>query len=131
MSFSSDYYQRIIEWMQLRNSLEWSKTPFDTLTDFYQAIPKITLNADPYDSTTWPGPWELIEENQYCDFTKVLGMCYSLQLTNRFKNSKIRMYTGTDSYEEDILYWLSVDGHPVSLCGYSLIPREELDFTKK
>jgi hypothetical protein len=30
----------------------------------------------------WPDPWDLVEENYYCDLAKALGILYTLYFTN-------------------------------------------------
>lgn len=85
--FESQYEKRLESWATFRESLEESEDPFRDLIAFYKQAPYVSIHTDPWNSDTWPNPWELIYENQYDDFCRVLGMCYSLQLTDRFKGS--------------------------------------------
>jgi hypothetical protein len=36
------------------------------------------LHWDDYES--WPNPWQLLDDNIYCDVAKCLGICYTLTL---------------------------------------------------
>jgi hypothetical protein len=47
----------------------------------------VTHHIHPHDIDNWPGPWELLSENTYCEVARALGMCYTLILigVNDFK----------------------------------------------
>ena len=77
-----NYEQRLSEWSTFRDSLEASEDPLQDVINYYNKIPTVSIQTDPYTPSTWPSPWELINENMYCDFCRVLGMCYPLQLTD-------------------------------------------------
>jgi len=55
----------------------------------------VSIHTDPWHQDVWPDPWELVYENQYDEFCTVLGMCYSLQLTDRFKGSEFEIHICT------------------------------------
>ena len=40
----------------------------------------------------WPGPWELVYENYYCDLAKALGIVYTLYLSSHKPNIEIKIY---------------------------------------
>jgi len=105
--FNKSYEDRLIEWSNFRNSLETSPSPFEDLIEFYSAAPTVSRHTDPYEKTMWPAPWELLEENQYCDFCRVLGYCYSLQLTDRFKDSKIEIHIITSTDETEYILYIN------------------------
>lgn len=48
----------------------------------------------------WPNPWELINDNYYCDLAKALGMVYTLYLTNHWIESTIEIYHDRSSKDE-------------------------------
>ncbi len=75
------------DWIKFRNTLETSTTPFEDVICYYNTLAKCKLSVDPWDKKTWPTPWELVRQNQICDFTNSLGVCYSLQLTDRFSQT--------------------------------------------
>ena len=107
--FDLKYEDRLLAWSCLRQDLETSDDPFQKLIDFYSHAPRVSIHTDPYEKTTWPGPWELVEENQYCDFCIVLGMCYSLQLTDRFSGSNFEIHIGVDDKNSSTCYLLYID----------------------
>lgn len=48
----------------------------------------------------WPGPWELVYENYYCDLAKALGIVYTLYLSEHKPNLEIRVYNDTSTKEQ-------------------------------
>ena len=93
--FTKNFAEQMAAWRDFRQSLEDSEDPFRRVLEFYSQAPLTTISCDPWDRKTWASPWELLEENQYCRFSVVLGMCYSLQLTDRFKTSDFEIHICT------------------------------------
>jgi hypothetical protein len=95
-------------WYQLRQTLETSEDPFSDVAKFFLRLPRVKFYTDPYDSTTWPTPWELIDENEYCEFNLILGMCYTMQLTERFKDTRPTINVATDVINKTVYYLLKI-----------------------
>jgi len=72
---------RFASWIKLREHLEKSNDPLRDVSSYFLKLPRVKFYTDPYSSITWPTPWELIDENEYCEFNIILGICYTLQLT--------------------------------------------------
>ena len=100
---------RLTTWYNFRQQLEDSVDPFLDAARFFLRLPRVKIYTDPYDDTRWPTPWELISENEYCEFNLILGMCYTLQLTERFKNSQPTISIETDSINKTIYYLLKIE----------------------
>lgn len=94
--FDKPFEQRMAVWSEFRTSLETSATPFEDVLEFYRRAPLVSIHTDPWNPESWPDPWQLLDENQYCDFCTVLGWCFSLQLTDRFKGSSFEIHIVTD-----------------------------------
>lgn len=109
--------KRLFDWHQFRDNLENSKNPFDDVHQYFQQFPKVKFYTDPYDQRTWPTPWELINENEYCQFNIVLGICYTLQLTNRFKDISPTVSISVDNADKVVYYLLFMDD---KVYGYDL-----------
>jgi len=107
--FNKSYEERLASWREFRDSLETDEDPFRTVIDFYSKAPYVSRHTDPWTQEMWPNPWELVNENQYDDFCRVLGMCYSLQLTERFKGSNFEIHICTNSDNSELHYLLYVD----------------------
>jgi hypothetical protein len=65
--------------------------------------------VDQYNPKSWPTPWEIIDENQYDDFTKALMIGYTIKFTNRFKNSVIIVRTLIDKDKKTCYNVVSID----------------------
>ena len=102
------YEDRLAAWSDFRNTLETTDNPYQDVIDFYQRAPLVSIHTDPFDQAQWPTPWELIQENQYCEFARVLGYCFSLQLTERFSGANFEIHIVT-SKEKSYLYLLIID----------------------
>jgi len=100
---------RFKSWYNLRQEIETSKDPFTLVSKFFSRLPRVKRYTDPYDRTTWPTPWELIEENEYCEFNIILGICYTLQLTERFKNSQPKINLALDNSNKTVYYLLLIE----------------------
>ena len=100
---------RQLAWYQLRQTLETSEDPFSDVAKFFLRLPRVKFYTDPYDSSTWPTPWELIDENEYCEFNLILGMCYTIQLTERFKDTRPTINLAIDNVSRTVYYLLCIE----------------------
>lgn len=126
MFLNRTFYERLCVWKEFRNSLETSDTPFKDVLNFWQSAPLGRRCADPYDMSTWPDPWELIDENNYCEFLRILGICYTLQLTERFSQSDFEIHITLNKEEEYYVYLLFVDNQPLGYYNEESIDKSKL-----
>ena len=85
--FDKNMEDRLRAWSDFRNNLEDEPDPFKSTIELYNLAPLVTYNIDPDSPMTWPNPWELLNENQYDDLGYILGIGYTLGLTDRFSSS--------------------------------------------
>lgn len=111
--FDKTYEDRLLAWSKFRQSLESSLDPIQDVIDKYNTAPTVSIHTDPWDQSTWPDPWQLLIENQYCEFARVLGMCYSLQLTDCFNESKFEIHIAIDYKKSTSYYFLVVDKYVI------------------
>ena len=80
--FQLNYESRLKSWYDLRKSLEKSDIEAACLAidKWWQYAPLLNHHLHPDDIDNWPGPWELLVENNYCQLSRGLGMVYTLQL---------------------------------------------------
>ena len=80
--FQLNYEARLKSWYDLRKSLEDKdiKTSCLAIDNWWQKAPLVNHHLHPNDVENWPGPWDLIVENNYCQIARGLGMVYTLQL---------------------------------------------------
>jgi len=80
--FQLNYESRLKSWYDLRKSLENNdiETICLAIDKWWQYAPLLNHHLHPDDIDSWPGPWELLVENNYCQIARGLGMVYTLQL---------------------------------------------------
>jgi len=111
--FDQVYEERLATWRSFRDQLDLSLSPLEDVIVFYKSAPYVSILTDPWDKSTWLGPWELLYENQYCEFSRVLGMCYSLQLTERFKDKIFEIHIAMDHSKSQTHYLLCVNDYVI------------------
>ena len=108
--FENGYESRLREWHDFRSTLEKSKDPFMDCIVLYKNAPRVfKTDVDPWDKKTWLDPWQLVEKNLYTEMCITLGICYSLQLTERFSNSSFEIHNTVDTKSKDTYHLLAVD----------------------
>jgi hypothetical protein len=124
--FNKKFEERLELWRQFRLSLETSPTPLEDAIEFYSKAPLVSIQVDPYDVDRWLGPWELLYENQYCEFSKILAICYSLQLTERFMAEDFEIHIFTNNKEATTHYLLFFQEKVIGYDWTRIIKRNEL-----
>jgi hypothetical protein len=124
--FEKPYGERLVFWRELRDSLEVSKNPIQDTIDFYNRAPYCSIATDPYTPSSWPDPWELLEENNYCAFVKILAICYTLQLTDVLSQASYEIHITRDIEKSATYYLLYVDDQVIGFNGDTHVHRTEL-----
>ena len=114
--WAKDFNNRLESWAQLRSRCQtlnfekslqltntwWTKSPWQS---YY-------LHWD--DQKTWPDPWQLLEDNMFCELARGLGMLYTISLTNHKDLTSVELVLTEDGYnlvvvnqEKYILNWNS------------------------
>ena len=80
--FQLEYETRLKSWYELRQSLENKDiaTKCLEIDKWWQYAPLVNYYLHPDDIDNWPGPWELLNDNNYCQIARGLGMVYTLLL---------------------------------------------------
>jgi hypothetical protein len=80
--FLLDYATRLRNWSELRTKL--IDKPLDIqcieIDKFWQRVPTQTHYLHTDFIKDWPTPWELLNDNVYCYYSRALGMIYTLLL---------------------------------------------------
>lgn len=127
--FDKKFEERLAIWVEFRKTLEVSNDPIDDTIAFFNRAPEVNYASDPYTPSTWPTPWELIEENIYCPFVKILAICYTLQLTDRFSQSTFEIHITQDKERSSTDYLLYIDDTVIGLNGDSYVHRTQIPST--
>ena len=106
MIFKKPPQERLKAWHNFRQELETVPDPLGAVASLYSQAPRVRIYSDPYDRNTWPTPWQLIEENEYCPINRLLGIAYSLQLTDRFKDWQPKITIEVDNSNKCVYYLL-------------------------
>jgi len=114
--FDLHYTEKLKAWKEFRDTLETSPDPLNDVAVFWAQAPFVSKYLDPYNPKDWPDPWRLIMDNRFCDLAIALGMCYTLQLTSRFKESKYEIHMSMSPSERR--YNLVVDNQAVLNLDY-------------
>lgn len=80
--FQLNYETRLKSWYDLRQQLQNTEdaTKCVEIDKWWQSAPIVNHYLHPDFTNEWPGPWELLVENNYCTLARGLGMCYTLLL---------------------------------------------------
>lgn len=107
--FDAGSAERLAKWKQFRDTLETSSSPFEDVAEFWSHAPFVSNFLNPFHSSGWPDPWHLVLDGRFDDLAIVLGMLYTLQLTQRFMESRFEIHMSTASQNKSPNYWLIVD----------------------
>ena len=108
--FSEVFENRLVEWRSVRDSLETCNNPLQQVIEVYKKAPRIhNKDIDLWDQSTWLDPWQLINENGYTETCVLCGICYTLQLTERFSQSKFEIINSTNIETGETFQYLKVD----------------------
>lgn len=122
---------RLSNWYQFRQQLELSSSPLDDTANYFKNVPRVKVYTDPYDQTTWPTAWELISENEYCQFNLILAICYTLQLTRHYQNYSPLIKIALDKVNKTVYYLLFIDDKVFGFDSTSWISAKSLPTTLK
>ena len=124
--FEKQYEERMTLWREFRSTLEDSPDPIQDAIDFYNQAPACRLATDPFDRQTWPNPWELLEENTYCAFVKILAICYTLQLTDVLSKVNYEIHITHDQNKSSTYYLLYVGDRVIGFEESMHVHRNEI-----
>jgi len=99
--FQLNYEPRLKGWYDLRSELsdKDTQTKCVEVDKWWQQAPMVNHYLHPLDTKSWPGPWELLVENNYCNLARGLGMCYTLALLGI---ESIDFLLGKDDNDEEV-----------------------------
>lgn len=101
-NFQLSYEARLKNWHDLREKLKGAeiKQICVEVDKFWQQCPLNNHYLHPVDMDTWPDPWQLVFENNYCTYARALGMIYTLLLLGV---SDIDLADAKDDNDEDVV----------------------------
>ena len=117
---------RLIKWKQFRDSIETSQTPLEDVAHLWSRAPFVSSYLNPFTPDKWPDPWHLVLNSKLDELAIVLGMLYTLKLTQRFIASRFEIHMSTTEASKYSKYFLVVDNHVLNLEYGCVLPTVEL-----
>jgi hypothetical protein len=127
--FNLPYYDKIQAWRDFRLTLETCTDAIQTVIDFVNTSPLVEREVNPWNQQEFPNPWELLQQNRYTDFCRILLICYTLQLTDRFSTDDFEIHICTDTDSSERMYLLFVSDLVIGYDNSCAVPRKELPET--
>jgi len=118
---------RLTEWRKFRDTLESSRTPLEDVAKLWSKAPFVSSYLNPTQPDHWPDPWHLVLDNKLDDLAIVLGMLYTLQLTQRFMNFHFEIHMVNPSGQKEKNYFLVVENSVLNLEYGSVVGIKELE----
>lgn len=93
-----DFGERLPEWVALRDSIQEDDFASSLLqvNDWWFQSPITAHYLHWDDHATWPGPWDLLADNVYCDVARALGMLYTVAMTSAGSKHKLELVQTKD-----------------------------------
>ena len=120
-------------WKNLRfkiNQLSLEEALQETI-EFWQSCPWTAFYLDLNNPKSWPNPWELIDDNYYCDLAKVLGIVYTLNLSEHGKNLviEVRVYTDPKTGYQYCIAYLDQGKYVLNLIDNQILNKTDITET--
>lgn len=125
--FDKSDVERLRAWHEFRLTLETSENPIQDTIDLYNKAPLVSIMMDPYNSETWLDPWELLNENLYCDFAIILAIGYTLSLTDRFLTEVKEIHICTNKEIAQTKYLLYIGDKVIGYQRNTAVDKAEID----
>ena len=125
--FDKSDVERLRAWYEFRLNLETADDPIQDTIDLYNKAPLVSRMMDPYESESWLDPWELLNENLYCEFSIILGIGYTLSLTDRFLNEGKEIHICTNKEIAQTKYLLYIGNNVIGYRRDSVVDKAEID----
>jgi hypothetical protein len=123
--------ERMARWRDFRKQLTQMSMDDALLAtvEFWRTCPYTPYYLEPSKPETWPDPWQLVEENYYCDVAKALGILYTVYLSEH-KNSieyEIRIYKDPETGFIYNLVYLNQGKYVLNLVDSEIVNNTSID----
>ncbi len=85
MIWPSSFAERLEQWNSLRINCQTVsvKTALENINSWWFQTPWQPYYLHWDDRPTWPDPWQLLNDNVYCDLARALGILYTVTMLDR------------------------------------------------
>lgn len=88
-----NYETRLADWHHLRTNLK--DLPLEvaahTVNDWWFRAPFVSHYLDYDNWKSWPTPWELLADNDFCDIARALGILYTITMSEHTEVKNISL----------------------------------------
>jgi len=120
--------ERLRCWQEFRKAIG-QKTLADALQDtqhLWCYAPYVAHYLTTEHVEAWPGPWELIYENYYCDLAKALGIVYTLSLSDHKLDLEIRVYSNPSNKDQYNLVFVNQGKYVLNLVHDEVVNKKQV-----
>lgn len=129
--FKTNSSQRLAFWRQFRSTIGTLSldVAISQTNNFWSSCPFTPFYLDPHDPKNWPNPWELIEENYYCDLAKCLGIIYTLHLSSHSSviEPELRIYLSKTNRHQYHIAYLCQGKYVLNLINDQVVNKEHIN----
>lgn len=130
--FFGDYTQRLTAWREFRDALECHSHALQHILILYKNCPLTHTKTNFFDRSTWSQPWNLIVKNEYNTVDRLLGMWYTLRLTNKYVQNHIDLLQCVEKNQISMknshhYHTLAVDNQYLVLEHSTIYSKKEFD----
>ena len=87
--------KRLLEWRKIKKNFQNQKD-LNEILKFWSNAPIVKRTIDPWDISQWPSVWELIENNNWCEYNLAIMLETSIRICLN-KNPTILLVKNTDN----------------------------------
>jgi len=99
LNWAPNFSSRLTEWVRLRQQV--SALPLEpalfAINQWWFGVPWCPYYLHWDDQRDWPDPWQLLNDNIYCDVARGLGIMYTIAMLEREDLRDVRMIDSGNS----------------------------------
>jgi hypothetical protein len=79
------FEERLASWYDLRqrNQNTTIEQALENINNWWFRVPVVNRYLHIDDHEVWPGPWDLLADDVYCDLARALGIVYTVMMLDR------------------------------------------------
>lgn len=123
------FEERLREWRELRATCETSdlESALHHINDWWWQAPMVNHYLHWHDQTSWPGPWDLLADNIFCDLARALGIMYTVMMLERADITDICI----TAHGDDNLVQVNGGKYILNWCPRQLLNIQSLETTPR
>ena len=92
------FEERLASWYDLRqrNQSTTIEQALEDINNWWFQVPVVNRYLHIDDHAVWPGPWDLLADDTYCDLARALGIVYTIMMLDRDDMPKTKIIQTDD-----------------------------------